>query len=120
MAVGCSHRNVPIIRAHKQKQAFLKMLMIYGDAFPQTLEYQLAFASGAVDVGDPNNDTDDSKDICSRLFANPFRNSSIVDLQGLGFGVAGSMVRRELQALPMVIALRHKRNSLATVLVQVM
>lgn len=70
-------------------------LQFYGELIPQTLEYQLAFTNGGVDLGDPNLDTDDSKDVSARLFAHPFRNSETVSLQGLGIGIAGSYGKRD-------------------------
>lgn len=68
---------------------------LYGELIPQTIEYQLAFTDGAVDLGNPTNDTDNAKDVTGRVFVHPFRNSSVVPLQGLGVGIAGSIGNRD-------------------------
>lgn len=70
-------------------------VQIYGELVPQTLEYQLLFSNGTADLGDPNFDGDDSKEVTARVFAHPFRNSEMVDLQGLGLGLAGSFGSRD-------------------------
>ena len=68
---------------------------VYGDLIPQTLTYQLALTNGAADGVNSSVETDSPKDVVARLFATPFRNSSIVPLQGLGLGVAGSYGSRD-------------------------
>jgi phosphate-selective porin OprO/OprP len=70
-------------------------VQFYGELLPQQLEYQLAFTNGTTDLDDPSRDLDDSKDVTARIFAHPFRNSEIVDLQGFGIGIAGSYGKRD-------------------------
>ncbi len=67
----------------------------FGEIIPQTLEYQLALTNGAADLGDSNSDSSGSKDFSGRVFAQPFKNSSTPWLQGLGFGVAGSVGQKD-------------------------
>lgn len=68
---------------------------IYGELIPGQLEYQFAVMNGNEDLGNTNSDIDDEKDFIARVFAHPFAESEIVDLQGLGVGVAGSVGRRD-------------------------
>lgn len=68
---------------------------IYGNIIPDQLEYQVGIFNGTTDLGNSDNDSDDKKDFAGRVFAHPFRNSSIVPLQGLGLGVGGSYGDRE-------------------------
>ncbi len=68
---------------------------IYGELIPGQLEYQFAVMNGNEDLGNTNTDADDEKDFVGRIFAHPFAESELVDLQGLGVGVAGSVGRRD-------------------------
>lgn len=68
---------------------------ISGDILPDSLEYQVGVFNGNQDLGNSDGDNDDRKDFAARLFAKPFRNSSLVTLQGLGFGIGGSIGDRE-------------------------
>ncbi|MCE2965724.1 MAG: OprO/OprP family phosphate-selective porin [Alphaproteobacteria bacterium] len=70
-------------------------VQVSGELMPQQLEYNIAYTTGAVDIGDPNTDSDNGKDITARLFAHPFRNSDTVAAQGLGVGLAGSIGDRD-------------------------
>lgn len=63
---------------------------IFGELIPDTLQYQIGVFDGGADLGNNDSDDDDSKDIMARVFAQPFRQSDILALQGLGVGVAGS------------------------------
>ncbi len=66
----------------------------FGEPVPQTIEYQLAFIDGGVDLGDTTGDTDNAKDITGRVFTHPFRNSDAVQLQNFGIGAAASYGQR--------------------------
>lgn len=68
---------------------------VYGDVIPETLEYQLGVFNGVADLGNGDSDDDDRKDIAARVFAQPFRRSDILLLQGFGFGIGGSFGDRE-------------------------
>jgi phosphate-selective porin OprO/OprP len=68
---------------------------LYGEILPEVIEYQLAITNGAADSVDSNSDTSGGKDFVGRVFANPFKNSNTTWLQGLGFGVAGSIGQRD-------------------------
>lgn len=70
-------------------------IQVAGEILPDTLEYQLGVFNGAADLGNIDGDLDDKKDFAARVFAKPFRNSSLVTLQGFGVGVGGSVGERE-------------------------
>jgi phosphate-selective porin OprO/OprP len=64
-------------------------LMFFGDVFNRTLFYAAGVFNGAVDnalsqTGDANN----GKDLDVRLYAQPWLNTDLKALRGLGFGVA--------------------------------
>ncbi|ESQ83787.1 hypothetical protein AEAC466_11510 [Asticcacaulis sp. AC466] len=63
---------------------------VFGTFLDNRLEYQVGLFDGATDNANLNNDTDNHKDIAYRIFTQPFANSSVVWLQGLGIGYAGS------------------------------
>jgi phosphate-selective porin OprO and OprP len=66
-------------------------VQILGDLFDGTLSYNLGFFNGVTDGGSGDIDAaDDDKDVAARLFAHPFKNTSIDALQGLGVGIAGT------------------------------
>jgi phosphate-selective porin OprO/OprP len=65
-------------------------LQLYGDFRQGEIGYQLAVLNGVVDGGSTDADVNDAVDIAARVFAHPFKNTSIVPLQGLGLGVAGT------------------------------
>jgi phosphate-selective porin OprO/OprP len=65
-------------------------LQLFGEFRQGEIGYQLAVLNGVVDGGSTDVDGNDAVDIAGRLFAHPFRNTSIEPLQGLGFGVAGT------------------------------
>lgn len=68
--------------------------MLYGNLIPDQLEYQVGVFNGNEDLGNTDTDQDDKKDIAARIFGQPFLNSDIVDLQGLGIGLGGSIGER--------------------------
>ena len=65
--------------------------MLHGDLFGETLSYAVGLFNG---VGDAQNSSNvsvgDNKEFAGRLFAQPFKTTSIEALQGLGFGFSGS------------------------------
>jgi phosphate-selective porin OprO/OprP len=69
--------------------------MVYGNPILDVLEYQIGVFNGNQDLGNTDTDADDKKDIAGRIFAHPWRNSDIVELQGLGLGVGASYGERE-------------------------
>lgn len=67
-----------------------------------TFTYQIGVSNGSGDDGSPNNnspDTDNNKEVNARLFAHPFHHTGYSWLEGLGFGVAGSVGNPDRQAL---------------------
>lgn len=69
--------------------------MVFGNLVPDVLEYQLGVFNGNQDAGNTDGDDDSKKDIAARIFAQPFHNSDMVVLQGLGVGIGGSIGDRE-------------------------
>lgn len=65
-------------------------LQAQGDFAHGALSYAAGVFNGVPDAVNGDTDTDDGKDGAARIFARPFKNSSVAGLQGLGFGVAGS------------------------------
>lgn len=66
-------------------------VQVQGEIGEGLLSYALGAFNGVTDGGSGDIDrTDDEKDIAARVFANPFKNSDVEALQGLGFGVAGT------------------------------
>ncbi len=65
-------------------------VMAFGELIQDQLEYQFAVTNGVADLGESSSDNDDNKDVNFRLFAHPFRWTSLTALSGLGVGVAGS------------------------------
>jgi phosphate-selective porin OprO/OprP len=70
-------------------------IQVSGEIIPQTLEYQLALTNGAADGVNSSTDVDGGKDVVARIFAHPFSDSEIVELQGFGAGIAGSYGQRD-------------------------
>jgi phosphate-selective porin OprO/OprP len=62
----------------------------FGTFFDGALEYQVGLFNGSADGVNLNNDLDNHKDVAYRVFGSPFANSSVVWLQGLSIGYAGS------------------------------
>lgn len=65
-------------------------VMLHGDFREGTLQYQLAALNGVSDGASSPSDSDDSKDVVARLFAQPFLETPWTPLQGLGLGFAVS------------------------------
>jgi len=65
--------------------------MLLGEVIPDQLEYQISVGNGAADIGDPNTDTDNHRELTGRIFAHPLRWSDLGWARGLGLGVAGSV-----------------------------
>lgn len=71
-------------------------VQLFGDLIGGAFSYQLAIVNGVPDNVNPTtvNDANDDKDFAGRVFAAPFKDSSIDPLKGLGFGVAGTYGRQ--------------------------
>jgi phosphate-selective porin OprO/OprP len=66
-------------------------VQLQGDLFNRTLRYEVGAFNGVADGGSGDFETADSdKDVAARVFAQPFKNSDLDALRGLGFGVAGT------------------------------
>lgn len=71
-------------------------LQVHGELSDGKVNYALGIFNGVADGG--SNDiesTDDEKDLAARVFAMPFKESSISAVKGLGFGVAATYGHRE-------------------------
>ena len=65
-------------------------VQIHGDVAEGAASYALGAFNGVTDGGSGDSDSNDSKEFAGRLFAQPFKISSIAALQGLGVGLAGT------------------------------
>ena len=63
-------------------------VQLWGDWKSGLLTYQLAATNGVTDGSSADQDTNDAKDLTARVFAKPFRDTTIEALQGLGVGFA--------------------------------
>ena len=64
---------------------------LWGDIAGGALSYAVGVFNGVGDARNTSNaDFEDHREVAGRLFAQPFKNSQIAALQGLGFGLAGS------------------------------
>ena len=65
---------------------------VHGDLFKGALNYWAGLFDGAPDYNGTttNADFDDNKAFAGRLFAQPWKNSDLKALQGLGFGLGGT------------------------------
>jgi phosphate-selective porin OprO/OprP len=70
-------------------------VQIYGDVHQGEFGYQLAVLNGVPDGGSGDADVNDGVDVAARLFGQPFVNTTIVPLRGLGVGVAGTWGREQ-------------------------
>lgn len=78
-------------------------IQLHGDVFGNALRYEVGAFNGVADGGSGDFDsTDPDKDVAGRLFAHPFRKSSLGALQGLGIGIAGTYGDREGPLRPFV------------------
>jgi len=64
--------------------------MFHGDFHEGVLQYQLAVMNGVTDGASATSDSDDTKDVVARVFAQPFLETGWAPLQGLGVGFAAS------------------------------
>ena len=64
---------------------------LHGELAGGRVAYALGVFNGVVDGGSADSDTGDGKDVAARLFIQPFRKAEKSPLQGLGFGVAGTL-----------------------------
>lgn len=65
-------------------------VMLHGEFHEGALQYQLAAMNGVSDGASATSDSDDSKDVVARAFAQPFLETPWTPLQGLGVGFAAS------------------------------
>lgn len=64
---------------------------LHGDFFGGTVSYAAGIFNGVADSANASNgDFDNTKDFEGRLFFQPWKNSQVAALQGLGFGVGGA------------------------------
>jgi phosphate-selective porin OprO/OprP len=70
-------------------------VMFHGDVREGWLQYQLAVVNGVADGASSPLDSDDSKDVVARVFAQPFLETGWAPLQGLGIGFAASYGEQE-------------------------
>ena len=70
-----------------------------GDLFNGTVNYALGVFGGVADgATSGNSDFDNEKDVAARVFASPFRNAAGSVVQGLSFGLAGTLGREKTTA----------------------
>ncbi|MDB6170566.1 MAG: porin [Verrucomicrobia bacterium] len=70
-----------------------------GDVLNGTLNYTVGVFGGVPDGGSTSNtDFDNEKDLVARVIASPFKNNAGSALQGLSFGVSGSIGREKTAA----------------------
>ena len=65
-------------------------LQVYGDVLDGVFSYALGLFNGVPDGANVDLDTNDSKEVATRVFFQPFKKSSLLSLQNLGFGVGAS------------------------------
>ncbi len=70
-------------------------VQFFGDILSNTVSYAIAATNGVSDGGTSITDTNNDKELGARLFAQPFRNSDLLALRGVGFGGALSYGHRE-------------------------
>lgn len=63
---------------------------LHGDLLNGALGYSAAYLNGVTDGSSGDDDINKDKDLVGRIFAQPFLNSEIVPLQGLGIGIAAT------------------------------
>jgi len=72
-------------------------LQLFGEFWDGALSYAGGVFNGAADLANSTGDVNDDKDFAGRVFAHPFKNTSLVFLRGLGLGIAGSYGRERGQ-----------------------
>jgi phosphate-selective porin OprO/OprP len=65
-------------------------LQLYGEVVEGVFSYALGVFNGVPDGANVDLDTNDSKETAARVFFQPFKKSSVLSLQNLGFGVGAS------------------------------
>ena len=65
-------------------------IQLFGDLWNGALSYQLGVFNELQDLANNDGDVGDDKEFAGRIFAQPFVNTSIAPLAGLGFGIAGT------------------------------
>jgi phosphate-selective porin OprO/OprP len=76
-------------------------IQVHGDLFGGALSYAAGMYNGLQDGGSGDIETDsNSKDVAARIFAQPFTNTSISALKGLGLGVGTSYGYEAGSSLP--------------------
>lgn len=65
-------------------------VQVFGDLGKEEYSYALGLFNGAVDGASKDLDSSSHKDLVGRLFAVPFKETSVEWLRGLGFGAAGA------------------------------
>ena len=66
-------------------------IQLRGDLWDGVVQYQAGVFNGTADGVNGGIDNGDSKDFDGRIFLEPFKKTKIEPLQGLGFGVAGTI-----------------------------
>jgi phosphate-selective porin OprO/OprP len=69
-------------------------LQVHGELSEGLLSYALGAFNGVPDGGSADANSDNSLDLVGRVFAHPFRGTSVEPLKGLGLGVAVSRGKR--------------------------
>lgn len=69
-------------------------IQLSGDHLEGVFTWQVAVVNGVADGGSTDADTDDSKDVAVRVFAQPFKKTGIMALRGLGIGAAATSGKR--------------------------
>jgi phosphate-selective porin OprO/OprP len=64
---------------------------LHGEFLAGVISYDVGVVNGVADGSSGDTDENDSKDIAARLFAHPFKRTSLEPLQGLGVGIAGTI-----------------------------
>ena len=66
-------------------------VQLRGDLWEGVVQYQVGVFNGVVDGVNGGIDNNDSKDFEGRIFLEPFKKTELEPLQGLGFGIAGTI-----------------------------
>jgi phosphate-selective porin OprO/OprP len=78
-------------------------VQVQGDLFDGGLRYEAGVFNGVADGGSGDFETSDNdKDFAGRLFAHPFKSTSVGALRGLGLGVAGTYGQQTGPLRPLV------------------
>lgn len=65
-------------------------VQLSGDLEGGTINYAVGIFNGAVDGSNSDGDTNDNKEIDGRIFLQPFKQSKISSLEGLGLGISAT------------------------------